>query len=160
MIGSRNGWGQFKKKNHFNSAKFSDTSKSEERRPPGFLSKIGSSLVLISPLPSNVLFIVGNRVDVKQPPRVIPYNQGSDVAYTLEYDYYETSAIAQTAKSKSSSADDDDDFGGPTPITLTSDELKEKIDESGDPEMVVMSMVREILRFLPKVNIACEMFFI
>lgn len=40
LIGSRNGYGQFKKKNRFDTAKFSDTLKTDERRPPGFLSRV------------------------------------------------------------------------------------------------------------------------
>jgi len=96
--------------------------------------------------------LVGNKIDVGPLVRKVPYSAGSDLAYAFGIDYYESTCIEEIrddALTKEMEELDLMESKTKDSVDMRSD----KVDESGDPDLVVINLVRKVLRQLPKARI-------
>lgn len=87
--------------------------------------------------------LVGNKIDSPSPPRFISFSEGSDVAYELEIDYYETCAMPEIKYM------DGDEDGYEEPSKGKNVMGEDEMNDSANPRTVIMNLLTQIVRKIP-----------
>jgi hypothetical protein len=97
--------------------------------------------------------LLGNKMDVDEMQRRVPYLTGSDLAYEFGVDYFESTCTGKedTEKMRKETEELEMLFEGKVRETVKNS--GDKIDTTGDPDKVVQQLIRRVLKQLPKSSI-------